>query len=790
MNKLLFCSIALTLLAGAAVWGQTPLPEESPAQISFVHAVSAAAGEMTPTSVKLPTVAKPGEHPCIYFTPAELANFKNDLQSTDAGKQAYATLIGLANGAVSASINFPDPKGPLSQLHNRWDAPAQAHNGLAYMAGNCGLAYALTGDVKYAKRAAEILTGYADRYALYPDHKGANANDTGKVMAQRLSEAMWLIPLIQSYDYIHDSGVLTDQNKQDIENKLIKTCVVFIRLKDPAKEVAERDAKSPGWRTEEPPTKKGAANWLFFYNAATLMGGAVMGDKNMVDLGAADIRFLIHNGVGSDGMWLEGAIGYQFFAMNALTYSLETAAHQGIDLWSFDDFRAKKLFDSALRYAYPDDSAPGIGDSSRVKYGGSDTLSYDYAWLRYSDPAYVNMIDLTPRRLQFSEGIYAPTRVFQQLPAVQATKLSSTVFESLGQAIMRDDRVYALLNYGPVGPVHSHFDKLNLILYCAGDNGAGDEIGGEPRAHSYEDPLHGQWTKVSLAHNTMTMDQHSQALAKGTLPVFESTGPVKIMRATCSAAYPGSVLDRTVVVTPDSVIDLYQASSSASHTWDRTLRYQGLLNVLASSKLPTPAEHGAAAPSAPFPGTPFGTSDGYQHFHVVASTGADQGWNGTWKTTVGDFTATVAGSPEQKVFTGVGPDWDQIAVARQTGTTAAFAATYQMGAWGNPVQTVAWLPAGDGVRACEVTQKDGAKTLIVTSSGSPWEVAGWKSDAQVFYARQNGTQETVMLCGGTSAVGAGGTVHLAAAGNALAQGASGSLAIVSQWSPPQVPAGK
>jgi hypothetical protein len=106
-----------------------------------------------------------------------------------------------------------------------------------------------------------------------------------------------------------------------------------------------------------------------------------------------------------------------------------------------------------------------------------------------------------------------------------------------------------------------------------------------------------------------------------------------------------------------------------------------------------------------------------------------------------------------------------------------------MAAWGNPVQKISWLPTANGVRACEVDQKDGSKTLVVTSSGSPWEIAGWKSDAQVFYARQTGTQETLMLCGGTSVDGTGGSIHLTSAGNTFAQGAPGHVAIVSQWSP-------
>jgi hypothetical protein len=777
------------------------IPGYDPNAPVFVHAASASAGETAPTAVKLPPVAKPGEHPCILLTPSEITGLKNDLQNTPRGKEALSTLLGIADGAVASPLNFPDPKGPPGQLHDRHDAVAQAHSHLSNACGDCGLAYALTGDVKYAQRAADILNGYADRYAEYPVHRGANANDTGKVMAQRLSEAMWLIPLIEGYDYIHDSGVLTAQNKQDIETKLLKAAVVFIRNKPTDTEISQRDSQDPNWRTDEPPTRKGAANWLFFYNAATLMTGAATGDKNLVDLGAADIRFLIHNGIGSDGMWMEGAIGYQFFAMSALTLSLETAARQGIDLWSFDDDRAKKLFDSPLRFAYPDGTAPGIGDSGRVSYGGTDTMSYDYAWLRYGDPAYDNFINESPRHLMLSEGIYAPSRVYQTLPETKTISYGSTLFESLGYAILRDDKCYALDNYGPVGPVHSHCDKLNLTLWAVGDGGVGDEIGGQPRFYRYENPLHEEWSKPSISHNTVTMDQHSQALTQGRLLVFEATPSVKVMRAVCDTAYPGALLDRTTIVTPDSIIDLFQAGSSASHTWDCTYRYQGALNLLAATpNLPAPPvsvphtgddSKVAAAPATPpppeaaasVPGTPLGTSDGYQHFNVISTLPADNQWAGLWKTSVGDFNVTLAGVPKQQVLAGVGPDLGQMVVARQVGNSAAFGATYQMAAWGNPVQSVAWLPTDDGVRACQITQKDGTKTLVVLGSGAAWQAGDWKSDARVFYLRQTGATTTAMICGGTSAQGPGGSIQLTSAGNALAQETGGSLAIVSQWSP-------
>ncbi len=85
-----------------------------------------------------------------------------------------------------------------------------------------GLAYRITGEAQYAGRAKEVLVGYSRRYPTeYKEHKGVNSSDTSKVMAQRLSEAMWLLPLLQSYDHVADADCL----KYMIENGIGEDCM-------------------------------------------------------------------------------------------------------------------------------------------------------------------------------------------------------------------------------------------------------------------------------------------------------------------------------------------------------------------------------------------------------------------------------------------------------------------------------------------------------------------------------------------------------------------------------------
>lgn len=762
-------------LGDIAVWTPAALdqkfrvPDYDAAAPTFVNTPPLPPSEKT-AAVRLPPVARPGEHPRLLFTPKELADLRAALPQSEKGKKALATLLQIADAAARDVPNFPDPKGPGAQLKDRGDELARRHSSLSKNAGTLGIAYAFTGEKKYALAAAAILKGYGRLYPEYPEHKGANNNDTSKVMAQRLSEAMWLIPQLEAYDYIYDSGVLSDADKQQIETQLFRGAIAMIRRKDPAKEVAERDARNKEWRTAMPGPGTGAVgNWINFYNAATMLAGVLLDDRNLLDLAAADFRDALKKGIGEDGLWGEGAIGYQMFALGAIVPGFEAAARQGIDLWSFDNNRLKQLFDSPLRYAYPDGTMPGINDSSRARLGNWSTMVYDYGLLRYGDAQYAFLVNESPRQLFPSEGVYAPTHVYESLPEPPSAQAGSTLFGNLGYAILRDARAYALLDYGPHGGTHGHPDKLNLLLFARGETGPGDEMGGEPAFHRYEDPLHAEWTTQTVAHNTMTVDEKSQAPGAGKLLLFEDTPSVKLMRAESATSYAGALLDRTVLVTPDAVIDLFHGRSSWARTWDRTFRYAGKLALL---------------PAVGAEVKPLGASEGYQHVRVVQQQAAPALWQGAWQGKAGTFEVALVGAPGQQLMLGVGPDKEEMALARQSGTRGDFAAVYGLEAWGNSVVSARWTttgaPAERGASVFEMTQKDGTVSRVVVAHGAgAWRAGGWHSDARVLYVRQKGEAREVLIGGGTFAQNGALEFRQNTPGNYLARGSGAKLDMVS-----------
>ena len=396
----------------------TMVPDFNPAMPAYLDAASPR-NDYSKVKVTMPPKLGLSGFPRLFMSRQEIVKWREQMLQTDRGREAVAAAIGVAKGARSTPVVFPDPKVP-AQLKDRWDPAAMAHDRLSMNAGRMAWAYQLTDEESFAEKTREILVGYAQRYPEdYVEHKGVNAHDMAKVMSQRLSEAMWLLPLIQAYDMVHDAACMTADDRKLIETGLIRPALLLINLKkEAAEEVRQRDKENANWRTEDPATAgKPVGNAMAFQNACFVEGGIVLGDQNWIDLGAANTRLMIARGIGDDGMWREGAIGYQYFARMGLLASMEPLARQGIDLYSASKLRFKNLFDAPYDYAYSDGTMPGINDSSRTSLGGDwKAVAYDYAWLRYQDSNYGVAVNAAPRHISQSPAVYVPALLYEKLP--------------------------------------------------------------------------------------------------------------------------------------------------------------------------------------------------------------------------------------------------------------------------------------------------------------------------------------------------------------------------------------
>lgn len=153
------------------------------------------------------------------------------------------------------------------------------------------------------------------------------------------------------------------------------------------------------------------------------------------------------------------------------------------------------------------------------------------------------------------------------------------------------------LSYGPEAS-HGHPDKLHIDLYALGD-----VLMPSPGIYY---PYIGNrfidtWYHTTLAHNSLTVDEKSQAFqdrhasVHANQTVFAPAERFGVQRASSDSAYPDVTMDRAVFVTTRYLADLFGAFSDASHRYDLAWHIRGALASdldLKPVPFPEPAPNG------------------------------------------------------------------------------------------------------------------------------------------------------------------------------------------------------
>jgi hypothetical protein len=494
---------------------------------------------------------------------------------------------------------------------------AKTHRTYFKAAFHLGLAYALTGRQAYASKCAEILLGYADRYKTYPIHNvyGKPSPTGGRLFAQTLGEASAIIDAIWAYDLIYSANVLSEEQRRKIEYDFFREVVAVIRRHD-----------------------GGMSNWQSWHNAAIGAIGLCLQDDELVDLainGKSGIRFQLDNSVASDGFWYEGTPSYHFYALEAILRLGLMAKTASIDLFGHPKFKA--LFDAPLELAMPDNVLPALNDSGTHKLSRRSYL-YDMAFGIWPDRHYLPVAGSRKRQL---DGLLFGA---EGLPKASTVPLTSRDFSGIGVAVLRTGeqghQSYLLMDYGPHGGSakgHGHPDKLNIIFFAHGL-----QIVPDPGSGLYGTSVHRNWYRQTLAHNTVVIDAKRQNIARGKLVLFETSGSVQAIRATCDNAYPGVEFDRTLVLLEDGFVDVFRVQCEQERTIDWVYHNRGTLEQVASNAvIPQEGKMGKDA--------------GYQHFNLIGKLLPKEDFSISWKVGAGQFVKLHQNRiPDSEVYIGDG----------------------------------------------------------------------------------------------------------------------------------------
>lgn len=421
---------------------------------------------------------------------------------------------------------------------------SSVHGSLAQGLLDCGVAYQLSGDRRYAAKAKEILLAYAQKYRSYKLHniRGEEKIGGGRVGPQTLDESVWLIRMAQGADLIWNT--LTPAEQKLAADGLFRPAAV---------EVIQAH-------------KMGVHNIQCWKNSAVGLVGFLLGDQALITdaIQNPDRGYLVQmaKGVSADGSWYEGAWGYHFYTMNATWPLVEAARNCGINLYNAD---YKRLFDGPLMLAMPNGHLPAFNDSGEADVFGEAPL-YELALARYGDPRYVSVVSKSRRN-----SLQTLIAGVAQLPVASAAAGGSRNFPASGYAILNHGDTWLALKYGPHGGGHGHPDKLNFVLYSHGE-----VIAPDPGTAKYGVPIQKEWYRTTLAHNTLVVDERSQAEAQGACLGFFGGQRISAALADAGPIYSGARFQRAVALFGDDVLlFLDRVTSTAARTNDIAYHNRG-----------------------------------------------------------------------------------------------------------------------------------------------------------------------------------------------------------------------
>jgi hypothetical protein len=374
-----------------------------------------------------------------------------------------------------------------------------------------------------ARRAGEILSGYASSYFDYPNRD--NVLGPSRLFFSTYLESVWLTNYLAAASLLRESGHLTEDVAEG----------VGVVADEAANLIGEFDEGFSNRQTWHNAALAAIAVW---FEDEELLNRAVQGPTGM-------LPHLVE-GFGSDGMWYEGE-NYHLFALRGQLVGMGWAREAGMDL--LDDERLAARLAAALRApaltALPDHTFPARKDSrfgmslaqpmylelwevglARLGDDGSDLWS----WLRelYAAPApkaealdsYLHEAGepAPATRTRSDLSWWALLEMAPALPEGAAWAPGPVLLERQGLAILRTGDRYASLECGRFGGGHGHPDRLNLTLFADGqhwlaDPGTGSYVAGDL-----------MWYRSTLAHNAPRLDGRSQPPGDAQCEAFDVQG--------------------------------------------------------------------------------------------------------------------------------------------------------------------------------------------------------------------------------------------------------------------------
>ncbi len=359
-----------------------------------------------------------------------------------------------------------------------------------------GLLWQLTQEVKYLNKVKDILLGYAKYYPDYEPHGGIPYNGPGKANAQTLCEANCHLDFARGYDFIREQ--LTESERQYIEKRLLCEGADFL-MQHRANQLHNHEMKT---------------------SATVGVIGLIVDNSDYIDFALNSkygLKYQLHHGVNSDGMWFEGSIHYHYYALQALL-AFEKVAYQTV-------YSVKEEPNYYKMIAFPLSLVSATGCFPRLNdcIAGQEQLThthlFEFAYQQFKAPLFAQAlahIYENGERENLDALLYGVPDLSQQEPlncrSMHAPDSGLTIMHQASSNNM------LLLKHAPYGGEHDHYDRLGLVI-CRN----GKEILPDLGTTGYGAELHYGYYKNTVTHNTLAVEQQNQPPANPTCLHYQVT---------------------------------------------------------------------------------------------------------------------------------------------------------------------------------------------------------------------------------------------------------------------------
>ncbi len=429
------------------------------------------------------------------------------------------------------------------------------HQSLARYLLQSAAVYAATHDEQYARLSREILLRYAEQFPLYPVHPEAQPwMLKGRAFHQALTEAIWVTTLLRGYLLLRDEGVDLSADQDKFEPFL----VMLEESMTQYRHILIHEKNNP------------ENNYTAWLNAALSCVHAIRGDKIKLKQIIEGEGGLLHHltiGVNPDQFEFEGSVYYHIFVLRAYLITVEMAERFGMNLYNVKGEQGqsfKGMLDVLVNLADPNGELPALHDGpyKRIPYAREISEIIEIGLSKYQDTSFIPLLAEAYRQLNegklLRNGVEA--LVFGigdwQLDSVKDNDHSLLLPES-GFAVLRQagNALSLIVDFGPHGGSHGHYDKCNIIL-----NHKLGPIAPELGMVPYGSALRKGWYAETASHNTVVVGGQSQKPHVGNCMKFEITSAYSYIWTSTDQAYEGCVMNRHLMLTRDWLLDWFEVT--------------------------------------------------------------------------------------------------------------------------------------------------------------------------------------------------------------------------------------